>query len=253
MILVIENFCNGYLDYYLEKNSSSSWSSARVKREKNLPWEKRLQICIDVARALNYLHCEKSSKNTSSNKKIILNRDIGRHTIGLDENWRAKIIEFGFSVFLPSDVRIEGLYSKNRGRVCYTDPYDTVRFLRAEADVYSFGVVMYEILCGRIADSPIYLRKSEKGLAHVANQAYSKGKLEKMIDPLIHKHIGQKNFDRPLFEFDCLAGCCVSATVILRPSMEEVVMQLESQLQNALRVRLLFSEVSVLIYILHTT
>ncbi|KAM0065254.1 putative protein kinase RLK-Pelle-CR4L family [Helianthus debilis subsp. tardiflorus] len=94
MVLVTENISNGYLINYL----------GNVNHMRIVTWEKRLKICIDVAHALNYLHYEMEDQT------IIINRDITSHSNGLDENWRAKIVDFWFSVFLPPNQEDEAHY-----------------------------------------------------------------------------------------------------------------------------------------------
>ncbi|XP_035836164.1 receptor-like protein kinase ANXUR2 isoform X2 [Helianthus annuus] len=95
-VLIYEYLSRGSLDRYLNDTS--------------LTWVKRLNICIDVARALDFLHggVGKQAKETDY---------IIDHACG------------------------------TRG---YVDPlYRQSGFLTIESDIYSFGVVLFEILCGR--------------------------------------------------------------------------------------------------------
>ncbi|KAJ0512004.1 putative protein kinase RLK-Pelle-CR4L family [Helianthus annuus] len=156
MVLVTENISNGYLIDSLEN----------VNHMHILTWEKRLKICIEVAHALNYLHYE------MENQKMIINRAITSYSIGLDEHWGAKIVDFWFSVFLPPNQEDEALYLNNHiGRPSHRDPqYKKTNRLKRETDVYSFGVVLFEILCGRRANDPIYKKENVKGLGPVARQ-----------------------------------------------------------------------------------
>ncbi|KAM0065341.1 putative protein kinase RLK-Pelle-CrRLK1L-1 family [Helianthus debilis subsp. tardiflorus] len=176
MILVIENFSNGFFGEYLFKYRDKSI----------LTWDKRLKICIDVAHALRYIHYEMD----------LVNRDVRSFNIGLDDNWGAKIVDFWWSVFLPPNQQDEALYRNNDfNRQCSAEPeYEKTCNLNRESDVFGFGVVLLEILCGRLAFDPIYLKESDKGLANVARQRFHIGTLEGMIDPVIKEETDENHF-----------------------------------------------------------
>ncbi|KAJ0736208.1 putative protein kinase RLK-Pelle-CrRLK1L-1 family [Helianthus annuus] len=222
MILVIENVSNGYLRNHLGNNNNMCI----------LTWEKRLKICIDVANALEHLHSE------MEDQKMIIHRDICSYTIGLDENWRAKIDGFGDCVFLPPNQEEKAVYIKWRGRSHYIDPeYEKTRKLKRESDVYSFGIVLLEILCGRTAFDPIYLKESDKGLGPVARQNFCIGILEDMIDPILKEETSECNFvlkrgpnKESLHTFMKIAYQCVAETQDQRPTMKVVVEELEKAL-----------------------
>lgn len=158
MILVIENATNGYLSDYLKIINDM---------RRILTWEKRLKICIDVAEVLNYLPYE------IQDQKVIINRDICSYNIGLDENWGAKIFNFEDSTYLPLNQEDEAPYVKWTGSMAYIDPeYKMTGKLKIESDVYSFGVGLFEILCGKLADDPIYIEESGRGLVPVTKRNF---------------------------------------------------------------------------------
>ncbi|KAJ0736252.1 putative protein kinase RLK-Pelle-LRR-I-1 family [Helianthus annuus] len=222
MILVIDNFSSGFLDDCL----------GNLKDKRVLTWEKRLKISIDVANGLHYIHSQ------MEDQKMIINRDICSYNIGLDENSRAKIVYFGDSVILPPDQKDEALYLDWIGRKYHTDPeYKKTCKVKRESDVYGFGVVLFEILCGRLANDPIYLKESDIGLAHVARQSFSTRSLEEIIDPTIKEEIGENKFvlnrgpnKDSLHTFIKIAHQCVAETQDQRPEMEVVVNELEKAL-----------------------
>ncbi|KAJ0511909.1 putative protein kinase RLK-Pelle-LRR-I-1 family [Helianthus annuus] len=222
MILIIEDFSNEFLDDYL----------GNLKDKRVLTWEKRLKICIDVAHALRYIHYE------MEDQKMMINLDICSYNIGLDENWGAKIVHFWWSVFMPPNQEDKALYLDYIGRPRYTDPeYMKTNKVKRASDVYSFGVVLFEILCGRLANDPIYLKESDKGLAHVARRSFSTRSLEEIIDPLIKEEIGENKFvlnrgpnKDSLHTFITIAHQCVAETQDQRPTMKVVVKELEKAL-----------------------
>ncbi|KAJ0691298.1 putative protein kinase RLK-Pelle-LRR-I-1 family [Helianthus annuus] len=222
MILVIDNLSNGFLSEYL----------GNLKDKRVLTWEKRLKICIDVAHALRYIHYE------MEDQKIMINRDIYCKNIGLDENFGAKIVYFSWSVFLPPNQEDEALYLEYIGKRNYADPeYKKTGKLKRESDVYGFGVVLFEILCGKLANDPIYLKESDKGLAHVARRSFSTGSLQELIDPVIKEEVGENGFvlnrgpnKDSLHTFISIAHQCVAETQDQRPTMKVVVKELEKAL-----------------------
>ncbi|KAJ0554449.1 putative protein kinase RLK-Pelle-CrRLK1L-1 family [Helianthus annuus] len=222
MILIIGNFYNGLLGLYFEN----------PKYLRVLTWEKRLKICIDVAQGLKYIHSEMENKN------MIINRDINCYNIGLDDNMGAKIFNFWWSIFLPPNQEDKALYINWVGRHSYVDPqHKKTGKLKRESDVYSFGVVLLELLCGRLAFDPIYLKESDEGLAFVARRSFYTGTLDDMIDPIIKEETNENNFvldigptKESLHTFIKIAHQCVTETQDQRPTMEIVVKELEKAL-----------------------
>ncbi|KAI6678689.1 hypothetical protein NL676_039485 [Syzygium grande] len=86
MALIYEYMANGNLRQHL---------SGKVKMQppedhpKVLTWSKRIQIAVDVAQGLDYLH--------NGCKPPIIHRDLKTTNILLNEDFRAKIADFGLS------------------------------------------------------------------------------------------------------------------------------------------------------------
>ncbi|XP_071687684.1 calmodulin-binding receptor-like cytoplasmic kinase 2 [Rutidosis leptorrhynchoides] len=215
-ILVVEHASNGYLDDYL----------FNIKEKPFLTWAKRLKICLDIAHALKYFHHE------MENQKTIINCDIRSGTISLDENWQAKIVDFGFSVFLPPNLDGDALHLNCiLGHECYIDPeYDETGKLKRESDVYSFGVVLFEILCGRVANDPAYIKESDIGLAFVVRRCFydeTPMEMNQMIDPLIKDECAN-GYSLDIFMKD--AYQCLAKSQEQRPTMEVIIKELEKAL-----------------------
>ncbi|MQM07425.1 hypothetical protein Taro_040261 [Colocasia esculenta] len=151
-LLVYEFIPNGDLGYNLDR-----WRTAGPP-----PWTTRLQIAIDVANAVSYLHCHNISRP-------IVHKNLKIETIILDEDNTAKLTGFGYSVSMPPDttqVQEDGY----RGSVSYLDPeYVTTGTVTEKVDVYAFGVLLLELMTGTSLFSSSYeplfnMRASLEGL-----------------------------------------------------------------------------------------
>ncbi|XP_071686639.1 uncharacterized protein [Rutidosis leptorrhynchoides] len=209
-ILVVDNAFNGYLDEYL----------FNIKDMPILTWAQRLNICLDVAHALNYLHYE------MEDQKAVINCDIRSATIALDENWGAKIAHFGFSVFLPPNLDALDINSI-LGYESSIDPeYEDTGKLTRESDVYGFGVVLFEMLWGKASYDEAFTWESERGLAFIVRRCFHDGTLREMIDPIIKNECNKDSVD----VFIKIAYQCIANTQDQRPTMKVVVKELERAL-----------------------
>ncbi|XP_019195089.1 PREDICTED: serine/threonine receptor-like kinase NFP [Ipomoea nil] len=109
--LVYEYVENGSLDKWLFTKPSSSTSAAAT-----LTWNQRLQIALDVANALQYLH--------EHTQPSIAHGDIRASNILLDSRFRAKIANFSTAKHAASELAVK-------------------------SDVFAFGVVLLELLSGK--------------------------------------------------------------------------------------------------------
>ncbi|XP_019196781.1 PREDICTED: probable LRR receptor-like serine/threonine-protein kinase At1g05700 isoform X2 [Ipomoea nil] len=100
--IIYEYMANGNLANHLSEKSSQ-----------NLSWKKRLQIAYDAAQGLEYLH--------HGCTPPIVHRDIKCTNILLDDNFRAKLADFGLSRVFPLDgsTHVTTVVAGTRG---YLDP-----------------------------------------------------------------------------------------------------------------------------------
>ncbi|XP_023641140.1 probable receptor-like protein kinase At1g49730 isoform X3 [Capsella rubella] len=145
-LVALKGFCNKKNERFLvyEYMANGSLKDHIHSTEKPpLSWETRMKIAIDVANALEYLHfyCDPP----------LCHRDIKSSNILLDENFVAKLADFGLAhASRDGSICFEPVNTDIRGTPGYVDPeYVVTQELTEKSDVYSYGVVLLEIITGK--------------------------------------------------------------------------------------------------------
>ncbi|WCJ29998.1 calmodulin-binding receptor-like cytoplasmic kinase 3 [Euphorbia peplus] len=183
-------------------------------RGKILDFNQRLEIAIDVAHALTYLH-------TYAEKQII-HRDVKSSNILLTESMRAKVADFGFARLGPVDSDQTHISTKVKGTVGYLDPeYMKTYQLTPKSDVYSFGVLLLETLTGR---RPVELKRpaDERVTLRWVFRRYNEGTVVGMVDPKMEERVDGE----VLMKMFGLAIQCAAPIRADRPDMRTVGEQL---------------------------
>ncbi|KAJ4700824.1 Wall-associated receptor kinase [Melia azedarach] len=178
-----------------------------------ISWQSRLRIATETAEVLSYLH--------SSASTPIIHRDVKSTNILLDDNYNAKVSDFGASKLVPMDET--QLSTLVKGTLGYLDPeYFHTSQLTEKSDVYSFGVVLVELLTGRKA---LLFDKPEKERSLVN---YFLSKLEDhRFSEILENHIVSDENKEQVMEVVKLAARCLRMKGEERPTMREVAMELE--------------------------
>ncbi|XP_048140026.1 calmodulin-binding receptor-like cytoplasmic kinase 1 isoform X2 [Rhodamnia argentea] len=131
-IIVEEYVGNGTLREHLDACTGGN----------GLEMTERLDIAIDIAHAVAYLH-------TYSDPPII-HRDIKASNTLITEKLRAKVADFGFARLASEDPDATHISTQVKGSTGYLDPeYLRTYQLTEKSDVYSFGVLLVEMMTGR--------------------------------------------------------------------------------------------------------
>jgi serine/threonine protein kinase len=211
-LLVYEFISNGTLYHHLHVEGPTS-----------LPWEDRLRIATETARALSYLHSAVSFP--------IIHRDIKCHNILLDGSLTTKVSDFGASRCIPAEQT--GVTTAVQGTLGYLDPmyYYTGR-LTEKSDVFSFGVVLIELLTRKKPYS--YTSSDDESLVAHFSSLLTQGNLGDILDPQVKQEGGEE-----VKEVAVLAVACVKLNAEERPTMRQVEMTLESVRASSLQQQLL--------------
>ncbi|KAI3755603.1 hypothetical protein L1987_55407 [Smallanthus sonchifolius] len=207
LFLVYEFIENGNLSQHLHGSGRDP-----------LPWSTRVQIALDSARGLEYIH--------EHTVPVYIHRDIKSANILIDKNFHGKVADFGLTKL--TEVGSNSLPTRLVGTFGYMPPeYAQYGDVSPKVDVYAFGVVLYELISAKEAIVKANGSVAEsKGLVamfeEVLSQPDPKDDLVKMIDP----RLGDNYPLDSVRKMAQLAKACTHENPQLRPSMRSIVVAL---------------------------
>ncbi|KAM1393382.1 hypothetical protein ACFX10_029189 [Malus domestica] len=197
-IIVVEYVANGTLREHLDGTNGNELETGE-----------RLDIAIDVAHAITYLHMYKDPP--------IIHRDIKSLNILITEKLRAKVADFGFARS-SADPNATHISTQVKGTAGYLDPeYLKTYQLTVKSDVYSFGVLLVELMTGR---RPIEPKKptNERITTRWAIQMLKRGDAIFVMDPRLRRNPASTMV---LEKVLLLAQECLAPLRNSRPSMKK--------------------------------
>ncbi|XP_028753008.1 lysM domain receptor-like kinase 3 isoform X2 [Neltuma alba] len=208
LFLVYEYIDNGNLSQHL-----------RDSGRETLPWSTRLQIALDSARGLEYIH--------EHTRPVYIHRDIKPANILIDKNFCAKVADFGLTKLI--EVGSSSIPTGNiAGTFGYMPPEYAYGSVSPKIDVYAFGVVLYELISAKEA----VLRVGEagsgitKGLVSLFDEALEQPNPKEHLQKLIDPRLGDQYSIDSVYEVAQVAKMCTQGDPERRPSMRSIAVSL---------------------------
>uniref|UniRef100_A0A453DPU4 non-specific serine/threonine protein kinase n=2 Tax=Aegilops tauschii TaxID=37682 RepID=A0A453DPU4_AEGTS len=199
---------------YMPKGSLDRWIYHRHDNDSPpLNWSTRYKIITHIAKGLAYLHEECIKK--------IAHLDVKPQNILLDDNFNAKLSDFGLCKLIDRDM--SQVFTRMRGTPGYLAPEWLTSQITEKADVYSFGVVVMEVISGR---KNLDNSRSEESI-HLITQLEEKVKTNRLVELIDNKSNDMLAHKQDGIEMMKLAMWCLQIDCKRRPKMSEVVKVLE--------------------------
>ncbi|XP_022774626.1 probable receptor-like protein kinase At2g42960 isoform X2 [Durio zibethinus] len=181
-------------------------------RHKNLV--RLLGYCIEGVHRLAYLHEAIEPK--------VVHRDIKSSNILIDDDFNAKVSDFGLAKLLGSGE--SHITTRVMGTFGYVAPeYANTGLLNERSDIYSFGVLLLEAVTGR--DPVDYGRPAnEVNLVEWLKMMVGTRRAEEVVDPNLEVRPTTRALKRALL----VSLRCVDPDADKRPKMSQVVQMLEA-------------------------
>ncbi|CAN6313491.1 unnamed protein product [Urochloa humidicola] len=180
-------------------------------------WPTRLAIALGSAKGLAYLHEDCHPR--------IIHRDIKAANILLDENFEAKVADFGLAK-LTTDTNTH-VSTRVMGTFGYLAPeYASSGKLTDKSDVFSFGVMLLELITGkRPVDPTNYMEDSLVDWARplLAQALSEEGNFDELLDPRLENRVDRLELERMCAS----AAAAVRHSAKRRPKMKQIVRALE--------------------------
>uniref|UniRef100_A0A6N2MAV1 Protein kinase domain-containing protein n=1 Tax=Salix viminalis TaxID=40686 RepID=A0A6N2MAV1_SALVM len=182
-----------------------------------LTWNQRLKICLDVAVALQYMH--------HIMHPSYVHRNIKSQNIFLDEEFNAKIGNFGMAGCVEDDTKEPDFNSTNPASWSHglRAPEAHQGVVSSSTDMFSFGVVLLEVLSGQTpitrpddnGEGSIWLSKKIRSILQSENE----DELREWVDSAMGENY---SFDEAVTLAN-IARACTEEDPSLRPTSGEIV------------------------------
>ncbi|KAJ6685138.1 hypothetical protein OIU79_015254 [Salix purpurea] len=199
---------------YVNNGNLEQWLHGGMHHHGILTWEARMKVLLGTAKALAYLHEAIEPK--------VVHRDIKSSNILIDDEFNAKVSDFGLAKLLDSGE--SHITTRVMGTFGYVAPeYANTGLLNEKSDIYSFGVLLLEAVTGR--DPVDYGRPAnEVNLLEWLKMMVGTRRAEEVVDPNLEVKPTTRDLKRALL----VALRCVDPDAERRPKMTQVVRMLEA-------------------------
>ncbi|KAL4309890.1 hypothetical protein GQ457_01G029560 [Hibiscus cannabinus] len=200
---------------YVNNSNLEQWLRGDMSHKGYLTWEARIKILLGTAKALAYLHEAIEPK--------VVHRDIKSSNILIDDDFDAKISDFGLAKLLGDGKSY--ITTRVMGTFGYVAPeYANSGLLNEKSDVYSYGVVLLEAITGRYPvdyDRP----QPEVNMVEWLKMMVQLRRSEEVVDPNIETRPSTSALKRALLT----ALRCVDPDAEKRPKMSQIARMLEAE------------------------
>uniref|UniRef100_A0A0A9GGM3 Receptor kinase-like protein Xa21 n=1 Tax=Arundo donax TaxID=35708 RepID=A0A0A9GGM3_ARUDO len=216
--LVLEFISNGSLDEWLHPSTGSTENT-----HVTLNVVQRLNIALDVAEALEYLHHHINPP--------IVHCDIKPSNILLDDDMMGHVGDFGLAKIINAEVSGKCLGESSsvgiKGTIGYLAPeHGMGAEISMEGDIFSYGVLLLEILTGRRPTDASF--HDATSLPKYVERAYPDKLLEIMDSSMPHNGNIQEVIDLFVAPISRLGLACCRDSPRQRMKMCEVVKELSA-------------------------
>ncbi|WVZ86212.1 hypothetical protein U9M48_033033 [Paspalum notatum var. saurae] len=174
-----------------------------------LSWIHRVQIALDAARGLEYLH--------EMVQPAVTHKDVRSTNVLLFEGFRAKVADFNMFSHAADMARLNRS-THTLGSFGYQAPeYAMTGQMTDKSDVYSFGIVLLELITGR---KPLdqTLPRGQRSLVNWATPMLTEDRVQECIDP----KLGDQYPVAGALKLGRIAVQCLMYDPTFRPSMGTV-------------------------------
>ncbi|KAL2348464.1 hypothetical protein Fmac_002464 [Flemingia macrophylla] len=215
-----------YLVYeYAANGALSEWIYFNNMDGKFLSWTQRMQIALDVATGLDYLHSFTSPPH--------IHKDIQSSNILLDNDFRGKVANLNLARCLEG---AEDQFPATR-HIVGTRGYMAPEYLEnglvsTKLDVYAFGVLMLEMVTGK--EVAANLTEDETNLSQVLSailgEESGQERLKDFVDPSLRENCPP---ELAMFVIQMIDEC-INRDPASRPSVHDMVQSLSRTLNSSL-------------------
>ncbi|CAM8979591.1 unnamed protein product [Rhodiola kirilowii] len=177
-----------------------------------LDWPTRYKIAVNAAEGLSYLHHDCVPP--------IVHRDVKSNNILLDEEYGARVADFGVAKVVDDVGKAPKSMSFIAGSCGYIAPeYAYTLRVNEKSDTYSFGVVLLELVTRKRPNDPEF---GDKDLVKWTCTTLDQKGIDHVIDPKL-----DTCFRDEIYKVLSIGLLCTSPLPINRPSMRRVVNMLQ--------------------------
>ncbi|CAA6661231.1 unnamed protein product [Spirodela intermedia] len=184
-----------------------------------MDWATRLKVALGAARGLlTYMRIVSHPQ--------IIHRDIKSSNILLDNNFEARVSDFGLAK-LAMDTSTQHVTTRLVGTFGYLAPeYVSSGKLSSKSDVFSFGVVILELITGREpvdSSRPLGNESLVEWARPLLARSLETGELGDLPDPRLEKGYNPSEAQRMIE----VAASCIRHSAPMRPHMGQIVRALD--------------------------